>query len=78
MIGRIRVSTPPPSSLLRFTFFTINQRKAEWLKCCDYVFHDRADNEVQAATDRRGDPAVNEASDDDNDSEEDELDTKYY
>ena len=55
----------------------INQRKAEWLKCCDYVFHDRADNEVQAATDRRGDTAVHEASDD-NDSEEDELDTKYY
>lgn len=56
----------------------IDARKDQWLKCCDYVFHDRADNEVQAATDRRGDPAVNEASDDDNDSEEVELDTKYY
>jgi hypothetical protein len=37
----------------------------------------RRRDEVQAATDRRGDTAVNEASDD-NDSEEDELDTKYY
>ncbi len=56
----------------------IDERKAEWLKCCDYVFHDRADNEEQAAKDRRGDyPAVNEASDDD-DNEEDELDKKYY
>ena len=56
----------------------INQRKAEWLKCCDYVFRDRADNEEQAAKDRRGDyPAVNEGSDDD-DNEEDELDKKYY
>jgi hypothetical protein len=56
----------------------IDERKAQWLKCCDYVFHDRADNEVQAALNRRGDsPAVNEGSDDD-DNEEDELDTKYY
>jgi hypothetical protein len=56
----------------------IDQRKTEWLKCCDYVFKDRADDEEQAAKDRRGDrPAENEDSGDDDD-EEDELDTKYY
>ncbi len=56
----------------------IDQRKTEWLKCCNYVFQDRVDNEEQVAKDRRGDcPAENEDSGDDDD-EEDELDTKYY
>jgi hypothetical protein len=57
----------------------IQDRKDQWLKCCDYVFKDRADNEEQATKERRGDcPLQHEESGDDDDDEEDELDKKYY
>ena len=57
----------------------IKDRKDEWLKCCNYVFKDRADNEEQATKERRGDcPLQHEESGDDDDDEEDELDKKYY
>jgi hypothetical protein len=56
----------------------INERKAEWLKCCDYVFKDRADNEEQATKERRGDCPVQHEESGDDDDEEDELDKKFY
>jgi hypothetical protein len=56
----------------------IGERKDEWLKCCNYVLEDRADNEEQATKERRGDCPVQHEESGDDDDEEDELDKKFY